>query len=252
MEPAAWKRIKRKPAFLLTKRFLERLQGRELRLRPEIAVTAVKSCGWWYQPSSLGERSIVYAIGIGGDLSFETRLIDEFGPTIHAFDPTPSTVELIANRTQPESFNFHPWAIDAEDGTMRFFPRAGRDGSASTVMYTTVANAGVESVGIDVPVYTLESAARKLGHERVDLLKMDIEGAEYVVLNGLLRSSFRPTQLLVEFHDRFPGIGKAKTAGMIDRLHDAGYRIFVVGETGREIGFLHSNDSEAQAARTGS
>jgi hypothetical protein len=42
-------------------------------------------------------------------------------------------------------------------------------------------------------------------------MKMDIEGAEYEVLDGLLSSPIKPTQLLVEFHHRFPGIGLEKT-----------------------------------------
>ena len=38
------------------------------------------------------------------------------------------------------------------------------------------------------------------GHSHLDLLKIDIEGAEYEVLNYLINKSISVTQILVEFH----------------------------------------------------
>ena len=78
----------------------------------------------------------------------------------------------------------------------------------------------------------------KLGHDRLDLLKMDIEGAEYEVLDAFLAAPKQMDQLLVEFHHRFPGLRKAKTADIIGRHHAIGYHIFAVSSSGREISFL--------------
>ncbi len=50
-------------------------------------------------------------------------------------------------------------------------------------------------------------------------------------------------QLLVEFHHRFPGIGKQRTAATIEYLRTLGYRIFAISETGRELGFVLSADT---------
>ena len=41
-------------------------------------------------------------------------------------------------------------------------------------------------------------------------MKMDIDGAWYEVLDDLPASPIKPTQLLVEFHHRFPGIASKK------------------------------------------
>ena len=67
---------------------------------------------------------------------------------------------------------------------------------------------------------------------------MDIEGAEYEVLDDLLASPLKPTQLLVEFHHHFPGIELEKTADLIGRLRADGYRIFAISDAGREVSFL--------------
>ena len=41
---------------------------------------------------------------------------------------------------------------------------------------------------------------RELGHEHIDFLKLDIEGAEYEVLQSVLAGTVAPYVLCVEFH----------------------------------------------------
>jgi len=38
------------------------------------------------------------------------------------------------------------------------------------------------------------------GHTHIDLLKIDIEGAEYQVLDNMLHENILPTILCIEFH----------------------------------------------------
>jgi hypothetical protein len=113
-----------------------------------------------------------------------------------------------------------------------------RDGSKSDIMYTMIAGEASVDDPIEVPAFSLSSITTKLDHDQIDLLKIDIEGAEYEVLDALLASDIKPTQLLVEFHHRFPGIGIEKTADLIKRLGDAGYKIFAISDIGREVSFL--------------
>ena len=105
-------------------------------------------------------------------------------------------------------------------------------------MFTMIAEDYNVEDAIEVPAFCLSSVAEMLGHTQIDLLKIDIEGAEYEVLEGLLESPIKPGQLLVEFHHRFPGTGVERTAGIIGKLQKAGYKIFAISETGREVSFL--------------
>jgi len=240
MAIAAWKRIEKSPGYQRAKTSLKRLIGKELRLPVEIRIATIESGGWRFTTHGLDQDSIVYSLGVGDDIAFDLFIIDRFGAEVHAFDPTPSSIEMLSKTSLPDRFHFHPWAITAEDGTLKFYPRVKKDGSESTLMFTMIAEDASSKNAIEVPAYCLSSVAKRLEHSRIDLLKIDIEGAEYEVLEGLLASPIKPNQLLVEFHHRFPAIGLEKTADIIRLLQKSGYKIFAVSETGREVSFLRS------------
>ena len=238
MPSAACKLFDKTPGYQKKKRFLKRLIGKELRLRQDIKIPVIKDGGWWFTPEGLDSASIVYSLGVGDDIDFDLSIIEKYGVEVHAFDPTPSSIDMLEGRDLPDSFAFHPWAVTAEDGSLTFYPRLKKDGTKSNVMYTMIAEEETRVDAIEVPAYSLATISEKLGHRQIDLMKMDIEGAEYEVLDGLLASPIKPTQLLVEFHHRFPGIGLARTADVIERLRAAGYKIFAISEIGREVSFL--------------
>jgi len=238
MAIAAWKRFEKTPQWQKKKRFLKRLLGKELRLRVELDVPVVKDGGWWFHPGSLGPESVVYSLGVGDEINFDLSLIEVYGAEVFAFDPTPNSVDMLEASWLPDRFHFYPWAVTAADGTLKFYPRLKKDGTKSDVMFTMIPEEATKHDVIEVPAYSLSTIVDKLGHDRIDLLKMDIEGAEYEVLEGLLDSPVLPAQLLVEFHHRFVEDGLNRTYAIIDRLRAAGYRIFAISEIGREVSFL--------------
>jgi hypothetical protein len=78
----------------------------------------------------------------------------------------------------------------------------------------------------------------ELGHGRLDVLKMDVEGAEYDALADFLAAGVRPGQVLVEFHHNLPGVPFARTLEAIRSLEEAGYRLFHISRRGLEFSFL--------------
>ena len=238
MAIAAWKRFEKTPGWQRKKRFLKRLTGKELRLHTEIDVKTIKDGGWWFSPEHLTRNSIVYSLGVGDEIDFDLGLIKKFDVDVFAFDPTPNSIDMLDGSQLPKRFHFKPWAVTATDGTLKFYPRLRKDGTKSDVMFTMIPEESTKDDVIEVPAYSLDTITAKLEHDRIDLLKMDIEGAEYEVLDGLIDTQVLPQQLLVEFHHRFVDNGLQRTYAIIDRLRDAGYRIFAISEIGREISFL--------------
>jgi hypothetical protein len=92
-----------------------------------------------------------------------------------------------------------------------------------------------------VEVRRLQTILAWLGHSRVDVLKMDIEGAEYDVIADVLASQIPIGQLCVEFHHGMDGVTAAMTKTAVQALNSNGFLAFDVSETGRECSFIHSD-----------
>ncbi len=239
MRTSGW--MKRQPWFWPAKRFLKRISGKELWLKPEVDYETQKIAEWTYIVDCLSRDSVVYSLGVGDNIDFDLGVIEKFGARVFAFDPTPYAKEWVEGRQLPHEFEFKPWAASGNDGSLRLFRRVSKRGKKAKVMWTAEGGAGDANDYIDAPAYTVRTMMEKLGHTKVDLLKMDVEGAEYDILEGLQQAAHPPQQLLVEFHHRFPGIGKERTAAAIAGLARMGYKIFDVSQTGREIGFVLTN-----------
>lgn len=89
-----------------------------------------------------------------------------------------------------------------------------------------------------MPVKSFSDIVNQLQHTKIDILKMDIEGTEYEVLPGILKSGIEIGQILVEFHHRIVKNGKYLTQQAIKLLKDHNYEIFAVSESSDEVSFI--------------
>ena len=215
--------------------------GRDIQFPVQTRVAAVSLGGeraaWSIAPSGLGRASVIYSVGIGTDISFDLALIERFGVTVHAFDPTPGSIAWLEAQQLPARFRWQQIGLAAYDGHASFFP----PDNPAFVSHTMLPGVGAGDKAIRVDVRRLSTLMRDLGHERLDVLKMDIEGAEYDVVDDIVASGVDITQLLIEFHHRFAGVGIERTRQAVEKLNAAGYRIFSVSDTGEEYGFIRRN-----------
>jgi len=203
-------------------------------LRLNTSAAGDRSGVWAFCPDLLGRDSVVYSFGVGDNLAWDAALAERFALTVDAFDPTPASVAWVAGRGLPPGVRFHPTGLAAHDGTLRFAPpRRG-----SRFNYRPLQSDAAATDAVVAPVRRLATHLRLLGHDRLDVLKMDIEGGEYAVLDDLLADGLPVRQLLVEFHHHFPGVGIDRTERAVRALERAGYRIFHISERGLEISFL--------------
>lgn len=187
---------------------------------------------WCVCPQDLQTSSVAYSFGVGEDISFDVALIERFGLQVHAFDPTPRSMEWLQSQAAPPEFLFHAYGVAGFDGCCEFLPPDNPAHISHSIVQRESSRPAIE-----VPVYRLGTIMKKLGHTQIDLLKMDIEGAEYPVLADMLAHRLQVKQVLVEFHHRWPHIGINKTKQAIQALNAAGYRIFSVSPSGEEYSF---------------
>jgi FkbM family methyltransferase len=182
----------------------------------------------------LRPKSIVYSFGVGEDISFDLELIKKHGVNVFAFDPTPRVADFLRRQVLPERFHYYAYGIGAEDGRCHFYPPA----NPSHVSHSLVFCSPEAGECLEVDIRRLSTIAKELGHTRIDLLKMDIEGAEYDVIPDIIRSNVDVRQLVLEFHHRLPGQGRAKTRRAISMLNRHGYKIFNISGNYEEFSFI--------------
>ncbi|MCM8758359.1 MAG: FkbM family methyltransferase [Candidatus Omnitrophica bacterium] len=194
-------------------------------------------------PDLLTSRSIVYSVGIGDDISFDLDIIEHFGATIYGFDPSPSSVAWIEKYNLPFQFKFFPYGVSDHDGEILLY-------RSENVEDDSVSLKGSTKEAFEAPVMRLSSIMKELGHTRIDLLKLDIEGMEYSVIKDMIDSEIKPMQLVVEFHHRFPEIGISMTKDTLRLLKKAGYKIVYINPSGDVYTFVRTNlaQSERQQA----
>lgn len=206
--------------------WLRKLLGLEPNIKNDLSINTIKlgkeGASWTVCPDFLSNRSLVYSFGVGEDISFDLSLLRKFpGLKIYALDPTPRSISWIKKQILPKNFIFKTWGLGNKDGTA-FFERP----KAGNVSYKF----SLKTCEDRFEILTLKSIVERLGHKRVDLVKMDIEGFEYGVIKNIAKMNKRylPKQLLIEFHHRFSEFSKNDTVKAVTLLRKKGYQLFNV------------------------
>ena len=189
--------------------------------------------GWVVDESLLNRESVIYSVGVGSNIDFDIELINSFGATVHAFDPTPRSIEWVKNQQLPKHFIFHPFGLSAENGHMDFFPPA----KASSTHFSPIDRYGDTNNIVTAPVKDIDTIASELKHKEIDLLKMDIEGAEYEVIEALPKNRVAINQILIEFHHMYKGVPISKTVDAISTLSNLGFELFNISQRTYEFSF---------------
>ncbi|NIA69014.1 FkbM family methyltransferase [Pelagibius litoralis] len=164
---------------------------------------------------------VCYAGGVGEDITFDREMIERFGCRVFAFDPTPRAAAHVEQHAEGlGNFRFLPVGLWSEDTVLRFY--APRD--PAHVSHSIV-NLQETDAYFEAPCRTVSSLMSELGHNKIDLLKIDIEGAEHEVVRSMFAQGVFPTLLCMEIDQPAPLLAIAST---VRRVRNAGYRLVSV------------------------
>lgn len=216
--------------------------GVTLDVEVALASAGARSGTWHFDAWRLGPRSVVHCYGCGDNLAFDFVLAKKYAANVHAFDPTPRSLAHVAQLVLPTRLAFHPVGLAAHDGVQRFAaPAKERD-----VNYVPLPGRGAGG-DVELPVKRFATIARELGHTRVDLVKLDIEGGEYAVLPDLLADGPPPGQILVEFHHGEREYTLEDTLAALRLLRESGYLLAHVSRRGLEFTFVRRQGDDARS-----
>ncbi|NBT47291.1 MAG: FkbM family methyltransferase [Actinobacteria bacterium] len=214
--------------------------------------------GGFVYPSELpglSEKSVIYCVGAGEDISHDIEIAYATGAKVHIFDPTPRAIQhvelvkqvldsntliapnkrygggdiqywprILEHRIPSAHIQLHPYGLYTSDSpSMRFYMPTNNEYVSCSFVEGMKGN-----TYIDVPVKSLHTIMQELGHTSIDLLKIDIEGCECDVLDGMLDTGINPRYLAVDFDLGWTGEARQdrkRCYAVIERLMRVGYKL---------------------------
>lgn len=176
--------------------------------------------GWSIVANSLNDHSVVVDIGLGEDISFSQSLIEKYKLVVHGYDPTPKSVNYIKSIKQ-KNFIFHEYAIGTRNETVKFYlPNNSNHISGSVICEQHLGHRD-----IDVKMITISDIFKMLKCERIDLFKLDIEGAEFELIKSkeFEEYSTQINMICIEFHHRWPSYCSDSTLQAVKTLAGLGF-----------------------------
>jgi FkbM family methyltransferase len=180
--------------------------------------------GWVVPTDLLNANSVCYCVGCGEDISFDLGLIEQFGCDVFAFDPTPRAIKYVKENTaQNTKYHFFELGLwDKEDILKFYVPKNPKYVSHSFV------NLQKTEDYIEVQVARLSKIMEDNEHDKLDLLKLDIEGAEYRVIESFIKNGIDIKILCVEFDECFNALDKnfkQRIRKSVNKLLTLGYSL---------------------------
>jgi FkbM family methyltransferase len=222
---------------ILCSRRLQRLVDTQT---PEVCRLGTAHGGWTLPSSYIAHGRTAVLVGAGEDISFDVEL-NKRGMRVFTLDPTPRAIKHVrkvlsaAASHGPSTCFYDLKGFDKqrltllevglwnENTKMRFFaPKEAHHVSHSIV------NLQHTDQWFEAECMTLRSVCQSERIHEIDVLKLDIEGAEYVVLKDVVDSGLKPKAICVEFDEIRNPLKSGylgRISGAIQLLKNAGYRL---------------------------
>jgi FkbM family methyltransferase len=202
--------------------------------------------GWPVPTESLHSGAVCFAVGAGEDISFELELIRRFDCSVFVFDPTPRAIEHVRrvregvldrrpaainnDETQrypaidptqfASRFHFEPWGIYDRDGVQRFY-----EPTDTAHVSHSIENMQSTDSYFEAECKSVRSAMAALGQDHIDVLKLNVEGAENAILRRMIHDGIYPEVLSVGFESASEMYRVGETWCVLARLLAKGYRL---------------------------
>lgn len=190
------------------------------------------SASWVIPNNIINEFSVCYLFGAGENISFDLEIVKYYNSEVNIFDPTPRAIEYykklranpLNNSIKFEKINYFEFGVWSENTALKFYAPQNKNHVSHSLL-----NLQKTTDYFEAQVYTLDTIIKKLNHNNIDLIKLDIEGAEYEVIKSMILHKIYPKILCVEFDEVFSPIDsnyEDRIREILNNLSEIGYKIF--------------------------
>ena len=185
-----------------------------------------KAPGYIYK-DSFSPNSVVVDVGCADDPDFSIHMIGKYGLKAYGVDPTKKHEPALSRLEERFNGKFKhvPLAVSAMDGSITFHESLDNTSGSILAEHTNIQRDAVNSY--DVESVTLSSLIARIERTDVDLLKLDLEGAEYDLLSSVRKEDLEPfRQIYIEFHHHCTNHSIEETKKLVHVIEGFGYTAF--------------------------
>jgi FkbM family methyltransferase len=178
--------------------------------------------GEWTFHNKISPNPTVISCGAGEDISFDVDFLNHFSGKIYLVDPTPRAIKhynlvkkkfgnkkkinyMVGGNQSVDSYNLKgicsnnlkliKKAIWVKNQKLKFYEPKNRD----HVSFSLYKNKNVNENFIDVDGIDILSIINKYNIKNIEIIKLDVEGAELIIIEDLFNKNVFPRQILFEF-----------------------------------------------------
>jgi len=236
---------------VMIKRILKKLKRyKNLKVNQKINKIEISKFGtrygnWTVPTKLLNNNSICYLVGAGEDISFDIEITEFYNCNTFIFDPTPRAKNHYENLKQNISknietkiydsyiykiselnfkkINFYELGLWDSEDVLKFYKPQNENHVSHSIV-----NLQKTNDYISVKVNRLSNIMKNLNHNYIDFLKLDIEGAEYKVLDTIIEDKLNIKVICIEFDEAHTPLDNdylLRITEYIEKLKNIGYLI---------------------------
>jgi FkbM family methyltransferase len=185
--------------------------------------------GGYAVPTELVRGTTGLSFGAGEDISFETAMARDLGATVHLFDPTPRAIEYcerMIDELGPQAsgghLSFHAFGAWSESKTLRFYSPAN-----PTHVSHSIINMQRTQAYFEARCLSPKDILQRLDLDCVGFVKLNIEGAEYEVIDAMFDARILPPVVCITFDELHTPADKGaagRMSALVRRFDEESYR----------------------------
>lgn len=175
---------------------------------------------------TLTEASVIADVGCGYEAEFSRQMIERYGLQAIGIDPTKKHAPYLkALEVSSEGrFTHLALAVSSENGTVQFHESKQNESGSLLPEHTNIRNDDINHY--EVESVTLRELVRRLGRTSVDILKLDLEGAEYGLFDDMTEADLLPFgQIFLECHHHCTSHTELETKQLVRRIKNFGFEV---------------------------
>jgi FkbM family methyltransferase len=173
--------------------------------------------------------SIVIDVGCGHLAEFALYLIKAHHLRAFGVDPTRKHATDLMKLQQITNghFQYLPLAVSKHCGPIVFHESVSNESGSVLAQHANVARDTIRTYPVEA--VDLMELVRRIGGQSIDLIKLDLEGAEYELLQSASKPDLAPfKQIFVEFHHHCTDYSMRDTEVVVERLRGLDLNTFTM------------------------